>query len=125
MIKKQLLSFVFRWIVSTVAMYVCINIFATFTDDYAYLRTSVGFYMLAGLVFSLVNLIVKPIAMIFSLPLLRLTLGVFTLILNTAMVALTIWILPQVQISFWGAVGSCLVISLINFLVNLMASDVK
>ena len=125
MIKKQIIAFIFRWIVSTVAMYVCINIFASFTDDYAYLRTSVGFYMLAGLVFSLVNLIVRPIAMIFSLPLLRITLGVFTLILNTAMVALTIWILPQVQISFWGAVGSCLVISLINFLVNLMASDVK
>ena len=125
MIKKQILAFIFRWLVSTVGMYVCINIFATFTDEYDYLRASIGFYMLAGLVFSLVNMIVRPIAMIFSLPLLRLTLGVFTLILNTAMVALTIWILPQVQISFWGAVGSCLVISLINFLVNLAVTDVK
>lgn len=125
MIKKQILTFIFRWLVSTVAMYVCINIFATFAEESEYLRGSVGFYMLAGLVFSLVNSIVRPIATIFSLPLLRLTLGVFTLILNTAMVALTIWILPQVFMSFWGAVGSCLAISLINFLVNLIVTDVK
>ena len=125
MIRRQFLAFVFRWLVSTVAMYVCINIFATFAEEFEYLRGSVGFYMLAGLVFSLVNSFVRPIATILSLPLLRITLGVFTLILNTAMVALTIWILPQVHMGFWGAVGSCLTISLINFLVNLMASDVK
>jgi hypothetical protein len=41
------------------------------------------------------------------------------------MVALTIWILPNVSMSFWGAIGSCLTISLINYLVNITVTDVK
>ena len=52
-------------------------------------------------------------------------LGLFTVILNAGMVALTILILPDVSMTFWGAIGSCLVISLINFLVNLAVPDVK
>jgi putative membrane protein len=82
-------------------------------------------YAAAGLVFSLVNSFVKPLATIFALPAIFLTLGLFTILVNTAMVGLTIWIIPDVYISFWGAVGSCLVISVINFLVNLAMPDVK
>ena len=106
-------------------MYVCINCFGTFADGSEAVRTSWGFYVIAGLVFSLVNTIVKPIATIFALQLLLVTLGLFTLILNAAMVALTIWIMPDVTMTFWGAIESCLLISLINFLVNLVVPDVK
>ena len=125
MIKRQILAFLLRWLTSCVAMYVCINCFGTFADGSEAVRTSWEFYVIAGLVFSLVNTIVKPIATIFALPLLLVTLGLFTLILNAAMVALTIWIMPDVTMTFWGAIESCLLISLINFLVNLVVPDVK
>ncbi len=125
MIKKQLATFALRWLISSVAMYICINIFGSFAEGSEGLRTSFWLYVVAGLVFSLINSVVKPIATIFSLPLLFITLGVFTVILNAAMVALTIWILPDVKMNFGGAIGSCLVISLINFLVNLVVPDVK
>ena len=125
MIKRQILAFLLRWLTSCVAMYVCVNCFGTFADGSEAVRTSWEFYVIAGLVFSLVNTIVKPIATIFALPLLLVTLGLFTLILNAAMVALTIWIMPDVTMTFWGAIESCLLISLINFLVNLVVPDVK
>ena len=125
MIKKQLTTFLVRWLISTVAMYICINMFGRFAEGAEELRTSFWMYVAAGLVFSLVNSVVKPIATIFSLPLLFLTLGVFTIILNAAMVALTIVFIPDVSMSFWGAIGSCLVISFINYLVNLAVPDVK
>ena len=125
MIKRQSLAFLLRWLTSCVAMYVCVNCFGTFADGSEAVRTSWEFYVIAGLVFSLVNTIVKPIATIFALPLLLVTLGLFTLILNAAMVALTIWIMPDVTMTFWGAIESCLLISLINFLVNLVVPDVK
>jgi putative membrane protein len=125
MIKKQLATFVIRWFTSTVAMVICINLFGIFAEGAEDLRNSSWIYVLAGLIFSLVNSIVKPIATIFSLPLLFITLGVFTVILNAAMVALTILILPDISMTFWGAIGSCLVISFINFLVNLAVPDVK
>ena len=125
MIKKQISTFLVRWLISTVAMYICINMFGVFAEGAEGLRTSFWLYVAAGLIFSLVNSVVKPIAMIFSLPLLFLTLGVFTIILNAGMVALTILIIPDVSMSFWGAIGSCLMISLINFLVNIVVPDVK
>lgn len=125
MIKKQISTFLIRWLISTVAMYICINMFGIFAEGSEWLKTSFWLYVAAGLIFSLVNSVVKPIATIFSLPLLFLTLGLFTVILNAGMVALTILILPDVSMTFWGAIGSCLVISLINFLVNLAVPDVK
>jgi putative membrane protein len=99
--------------------------FGIFEEGAEWLKTSFWLYVAAGLIFSLVNSVVKPIATIFSLPLLFLTLGLFTVILNAGMVALTILMIPDVSMTFWGAIGSCLVISLINFLVNLAVPDVK
>ena len=89
------------------------------------MRTSFWLYLSAGLILSVVNTVIKPIVTIFSLPLIFLTLGLFTILVNAAMVGLTIWILPDVQMSFWGAIESCLLISLINYLVNLAMPDVK
>ena len=97
MIKKQFATFLIRWLISSVSMWICINLFATFKEG-SDIQHSFWMYAAAGLVFSLVN---------------------------AAMVGLTIWIIPDVYISFWGAVGSCLVISVINFLVNLAMPDVK
>ncbi|MBQ3410080.1 phage holin family protein [Candidatus Saccharibacteria bacterium] len=117
MIKQQILVFLLRWLVSSATMWLCISLFGQITDD-----NSNGFwlYVAAGLVFSLVNSIVKPLATMFSLPLIILSMGIFTFILNIAMVALTIWILPHVTMNFWGAVLSTILISLINGLVNFL-----
>lgn len=89
------------------------------------MRNSFWLYLSAGLIFSVVNTVIKPILTIFSLPLIFLTLGLFTILVNTAVVGLTIWIIPDVQMTFWGAIESCLLISLINYLVNLAMPDVK
>ncbi len=125
MIKKQLLAFIFRWLVSTVAMYVCINLFCGFKEGAEGLRSSFWLYILAGFIFSVVNSIVRPIATIFALPFMMITMGVFTILVNAAMVGLTIWVIPNVTIGFWGSIGSCLTISAINYLVNLVVTDVK
>jgi putative membrane protein len=124
MIKKQFATFLIRWLISSVSMWICINLFASFKEG-SDIQHSFWMSAAAGLVFSLVNSFVKPLATIFALPAIFLTLGLFTILVNTAMVGLTIWIIPDVYISFWGAVGSCLVISVINFLVNLAMPDVK
>jgi putative membrane protein len=50
--------------------------------------------LLAGLLLGVVNAIVRPIAFILTLPLTILTLGLFLLVLNAAMVALVAWLLP-------------------------------
>ena len=125
MIKRQFLTFLIRWLISSVVMYICINFFASFEEGSEWMRTSFWLYLSAGLIFSLVNTVVKPIATILALPLIFLTLGLFTLIVNAAMVGLTIWLIPGVMMSFWGAIGSCILISIINFLVNIGMPSVK
>ncbi|MBR3176794.1 phage holin family protein [Candidatus Saccharibacteria bacterium] len=125
MVRRQFLSFILRWFVSSVAMYVCINFFATFSEGSEEMRTSFWLYVSAGLIFSVINTVVKPIATIFALPFIFITLGLFTILVNAAMVGLTIWLMPDVSMTFWGAIESCLLISLINYLVNLAMPDVK
>lgn len=115
MVKQQILFFLLRWLVSSTAMWLCINLFGVVTGE-----QNIWLYVAAGLVFSLVNSFVKPLATLISLPLIILSLGVFSLIVNVAMVALTIWIIPGVQMGFWGVVGSTILVSLINGLVNFL-----
>jgi putative membrane protein len=55
---------------------------------------SVGTLILAGLLLGVVNAIVRPIAFILTLPITILTLGLFLLVLNAAMVWLVAAILP-------------------------------
>lgn len=116
MIKRQIALFLLRWLISSVAMWICITWFGSVMSG----AETLWMYAAAGLIFSLVNTFVKPILTIFALPLIFLTMGIFVLILNAAMVGLTIWLLPDVNMTFGGALLSCLVISLINYLVNLL-----
>jgi len=55
---------------------------------------SVGTLVLAGLLLGIVNAIIRPIAFILTLPITILTLGLFLLVLNAAMVWLVGAILP-------------------------------
>ena len=49
-------------------------------------------YLFLGLIFGLVNAVVKPIVSFLSLPVTCLTLGLFALVVNAAMLGLTAWI---------------------------------
>lgn len=53
-----------------------------------------------ALIFGLVNFLVKPIVKLLSLPLLLLTLGLFTLVVNALMLLLTSWIADQADLVF-------------------------
>lgn len=113
MIKRQITAFLFSWALSTLGMWISITLFGTITGEYNALL-----FVAAGFIFSLVNAIVRPIATVLALPLIIVTLGLFTIIVNTAMVALTIWIIPEVSMGFWGMVLSSLIMSVVNGLVN-------
>jgi putative membrane protein len=56
--------------------------------------------LLAALIFGIVNAIVKPVLAFVTCPLIVLTLGLFLLVLNAAMMGLTSWIAGQLDIGF-------------------------
>ncbi|MER5930227.1 phage holin family protein [Streptomyces sp. NPDC002054] len=84
--------------------------------------------ILVALVFGLVNLIVKPVVKLLSLPLFILTLGLFTLVVNALMLMLTSWLADKLDLSFhvdgfWTALIGALIISIVSWAVNLALPD--
>ena len=74
----------------------------------------------AAIVLALVNTFLRPLVVILTLPINILTLGLFTLIINGAMLELVSWLIPAFHVDgFWTAVGGALVISIVSCLLNL------
>lgn len=115
MIKRQILLLILRIIVSSFGIWLCVTWFGTVNN-----RADLTIFVIAGTVFSLVNLIVKPLVKVMTLPLAILTMGISSILINIAMLWLTLQFLPGVEMSFWGIFLSSLVLSVINSLVNLL-----
>jgi putative membrane protein len=75
--------------------------------------------LVAGIVLGLINLIVKPIVTVLSCPLLVVTLGLFYLIINGAMLALADLLLDALRVDgfLWAVLGG-LFLALFNLLVR-------
>ncbi len=76
-------------------------------------------------VFGLINAIIRPIVMFFTCPLIILTLGLFTLVVNALMLSLTNWLLPNMLTidGFWTTFFSALIISIISGLLGMFLHD--
>jgi putative membrane protein len=73
-------------------------------------------YFIGALVLGIANAVLKPILAILTLPLIVLTLGLFYLVINIAMVALAEWIAPNFSIDgFWTYVGVVVIVWLVNW----------
>jgi len=71
--------------------------------------------ILAGLLLGIVNSIIRPIAIVLTLPMTIATLGLFLLVINAGMVALVAWMLPGMHIAgFWSAFWTALIVSLVS-----------
>jgi putative membrane protein len=72
--------------------------------------------LLAGLLLGVVNAIVRPIAILLTLPMTIVTLGLFLLVINAAMLGLVALILPGVRIEgFWAALLAAIIVSLVSW----------
>ena len=77
-------------------------------------------------IFGLLNLIVRPLALILSIPALIVTLGLFSVVLN----ALLLWgfsrLLPGYSVSgFWPALGGSLVLMVVNWVISSLFGRTK
>ncbi|MCJ0903859.1 hypothetical protein B2J88_06290 [Rhodococcus sp. SRB_17] len=81
-----------------------------------------------ALIFTIVNALIKPALKLLSLPLLILTLGLFTLVINALMLLLTAWLSTSLDAGlhidgFWTAVWGALIISIVNFVLGALVPD--
>lgn len=80
-------------------------------------------YLVLGLIFGLVNALIKPLFMFVSCPVIILTLGLGTLIVNTLLFLLTGWLGSAVNFGFsivgnslWYAFLGALIVSVASFI---------
>lgn len=82
--------------------------------------------ILAGAVMGFINFFVKPIVNIVSLPLIWLTLGLFTIVINVLMLDLVAHIVPALVLDTWtAAFWAVIIISIINFFVSSLIENNK
>lgn len=84
---------------------------------------------LVAVVLGLVNAVVRPIVRFVTLPLIWLTLGLFIVVVNAAMLMLTSWLSEQLGLAFrvdgffWAGVLGAIVVSIVTMLVQGVLTD--
>jgi putative membrane protein len=83
---------------------------------------------IVALIFGVVNALIRPLLTILTCPLVLLTLGLFTLIINAAMLALTGWFAEQFKLGFvvdgfWAAFVGALVVSIVSWALALLIGE--
>ena len=107
---------VFALAVNVLALWICNGIFSSVSIHGAWA------YIIGALVLGIANAVIKPILAILTLPLIIVTLGLFLLLINIAMVALAEWIAPNFSIDgFWTYVGVVVIIWIVNWAVYRLA----
>jgi putative membrane protein len=111
-----LLRILFGWLSNTVALFVAAWIVpgVGYGDDFWVL-------FIAALIFTVVNMFVRPIVILLALPAVVLTLGLALVLINTFMLYLTDWIVPSFETgSFWSTLGAAIIVSIVNLIINLV-----
>jgi len=78
---------------------------------------------IVALIFGCVNVIIRPVVLLLTLPINILTLGLFTFVVNALMLLLTSWIAEGMGLGFrvdgfwWGFLGA-LIVSVVSYVLN-------
>ena len=114
---------IIRWVINAIALWVAI----TFVPGIQAQSSWVGLFGLA-LIFGLVNALLRPLLNLLTCPLLILTLGLGTLLINTLLFWLSGLIGNQFGIGFtvdgfWSAFFGALVTTLVSIILTLFVKD--
>ncbi len=75
--------------------------------------------LIAAFVVGVINTFIKPIAHLISLPISLLTLGLFAIIVNAAMLALAARFVPGFEINgFWAAFWGTILLSIVSSIIS-------
>ena len=106
--------------INVLALWICDAIFSSVSINGAWA------YIIGALVLGIANTIIKPILAFLTLPLIIITLGLFLLVINIAMVALAEWIAPNFSIDgFWTYVGVVVIIWVVNWAAYRLIDDLE
>jgi putative membrane protein len=116
------MHFLVRLLINAAALWVATH----FVSGIVYQGTWTSLFVVA-LVFGLLNASVRPLLKILTFPLLIVTLGLFTFVINAIMLLITGWISERLNLGFhvagfWPAFWGGLVISIVSLVMSLFVS---
>jgi putative membrane protein len=118
--RGPLARFLLRWFVCGLGLWIA----AGLLGERVMYDERFGVMVVAGLLLAIVNVFIKPIVVILSLPAILFSLGLFMIVINGLMVLLVSWIYEPLQISTLGsAMLAGLVIGIVNYLVTTILDD--
>jgi putative membrane protein len=93
-------------------------------------QQGIGNLLIVAVIFGLVNALIRPIVKVLALPITLVTLGLFTLVINTLMLLLTSWLAGNlmaieggiIQKFVWAFVGA-IIISLVSTVLSWLVTD--
>jgi putative membrane protein len=90
----------------------------------------VGIVFVVGIVFGVVNAIIKPVVQFLSIPLYILTLGLIHIVINALMLWITAWITEHtthwglfIDDFWWTAIWAAILLSIVSWLLSLVVRD--
>lgn len=114
---------IIRWLINAVALWVAI----TFVPG---IHAQGGWLAILALavIFGLVNALLRPVLSVLTCPLIILTLGLGTLLINTLLFWLSGWVGAQFGIGFtvdgfWPAFFGSLIVTLVSLILTLLVKD--
>lgn len=117
--KRQFIVFITRWLLNSLGLWMAFRLLGSGYDNIE-IHQSVSGILFAGLIFSLVNSILRPIVVILSLPAIILSLGLFMLIVNGFMVYISLKLVSGFSMTFFNSILTGIILSLVNYIVSTM-----
>lgn len=115
--RRQFAVFLIRWILNSFGLWIAVRLLGTGYDG-TQVDSGYAVFLIAGLIFSIINSVLRPIIIILSLPAILVTLGLFILVVNGLMVYISLKLTPGLQMTFLNSIFTGIILSLINYIVS-------
>jgi len=122
---QKLVAFVVRWLILAAAVWVAAELLGGIHLE-GWKTT-----LIVALILGLLNMYVKPLMVFAGFPAVILTLGLFLIIINTALLGLTAWIAGKFDSlhfaidGFWDAFWGAIIISVVSWLLSQVVNPSK
>ena len=124
-----MMTFVIRVLVNAVGLWVAAQLVDGIHLGAGSFESTIWTVLLVSLVFGLVNALIKPVVRFFAFPLVVLTIGLFTFVINAFMLQITEWISDPLGLHFtidhfwWDAIWAALIVTLISWALSMLLPD--
>ena len=125
-----MVSFAVRVVVNAIAIWVATQLLhGVAVTGGSTASSRVLTYLFIGLLFGIVNAVVKPVVKVLAFPFYIITLGLFTLVVNALMLELTAWLSSHTRLTltldafWWTAVLAALVVTVVSMVLNAIVPD--